>query len=392
MNLSRLLAALAITTLTVGAHAQVLYTVQESTDTLYTIDISTLTLTPVGPLGVPTSFGDLAFDTSTGTMYLVNGWGAGSNNPSSLYTVNLNTGAATLVGSTGVTSLFSLVYDPLTNKLYGAKSTLSPYEFVEINRSTGVATYVGTPSVGLDGMTFVGSTGQVVGLYAGPGSLHTLDPLTGLDSLLSVGGGFVDNCGIAWGATTNQIYSIDWSGNLFAFDVANSYARLTLTTGLGSYDGLAAAGGIAPPQTYCTAGTTGNGCVASISGTGTPSATAGSGFNITVINVEGQKQGILFYGINNTGFSPSVWGNGGTSYLCAKAPLQRMGVQNSGGTINACDGTLSTDWNTYRANNPTALGSPFAAGQVIFAQGWFRDPPSPKTTSLSNGLKFTLGP
>ena len=45
-----------------------------------------------------------------------------------------------------------------------------------------------------------------------------------------------------------------------------------------------------PPVTnYCTAGTTGNGCVATISATGTPSATSGSGFDVLVNNVEGQK-------------------------------------------------------------------------------------------------------
>jgi hypothetical protein len=143
---------------------------------------------------------------------------------------------------------------------------------------------------------------------------------------------------------------------------------------------------------FCTSGTTTNGCTATISGVGTPSATAGSGFNITVNNVEGQKQGILFYGISNAGFTPTPWGAGGTSYLCVKAPTQRTGVQNSGGTIGQCNGTLSLDWNAYIAANPTALGSPFSAGDQVFAQGWFRDPPAVKTTSLSNGLSFVLCP
>jgi hypothetical protein len=145
------------------------------------------------------------------------------------------------------------------------------------------------------------------------------------------------------------------------------------------------------PTAYCTSGTTTNGCNSTISGTGTASASATSGFNITAANVEGQKQGILFYGINNTGFTPTVWGTG-SSYLCVKAPTQRTGVQNSGGTVNACDGALSLDWNAYRAANPSALGNPFSAGQNVYAQAWFRDPPAPKTTSLSNALQFTLCP
>jgi hypothetical protein len=69
-----------------------------------------------------------------------------------------------------------------------------------------------------------------------------------------------------------------------------------------------------------------------------------------------------------------------------------MGTQNSGGTLGNCDGTLSVDWNVFRATHPSALGAPFTAGRVVYAQGWFRDPPAPKTTSLSNGLIFMLCP
>jgi hypothetical protein len=145
-----------------------------------------------------------------------------------------------------------------------------------------------------------------------------------------------------------------------------------------------------PPVSYCTAGTTSSGCEALISWTGTPSATATSGFTLTVNNLEGQKQGLLFYGVS--GRAASAWGVGGTSYLCVKAPTQRTTTQSSGGTAGACDGTLALDWNAWRDANPTALGSPFSAGQIVDAQGWFRDPPAVKTTSLSNGLEFVLQP
>jgi hypothetical protein len=141
---------------------------------------------------------------------------------------------------------------------------------------------------------------------------------------------------------------------------------------------------------YCTAGTTTNGCTATISGSGTPDANAGSGFTISLSTVEGQKQGILFYGITSAIAQP--WATGSTSFLCVKAPTQRMGVQNTGGTLNACDGSLSVDWNAFIASNPGALGNPFLAGQPVYAQGWFRDPPAPKTTSLSNALQFTVCP
>jgi hypothetical protein len=140
---------------------------------------------------------------------------------------------------------------------------------------------------------------------------------------------------------------------------------------------------------YCTAGTTTHGCLPSISGTGTPDANAGSGFTISIANVEGQKSGILFYGITGTQATP--WGLG-SSFICVKAPTQRMGTQTSGGTLNGCDGSLSIDWNTFITANPTSLGCPYSGGETVWAQGWFRDPPSPKTTNLSNALQFSVQP
>jgi hypothetical protein len=141
---------------------------------------------------------------------------------------------------------------------------------------------------------------------------------------------------------------------------------------------------------YCTAGFTAHGCQALISGSGTPSASATSGFTINVANVEGQRQGLIFYGLS--GRSATSWAVGSTSFMCVKTPTQRTPVQFSNGTNNACDGSFTIDFSAYLAANPGALGNPMSAGQVIDSQCWFRDPASPKTTSLSGGLEFTLCP
>jgi hypothetical protein len=140
---------------------------------------------------------------------------------------------------------------------------------------------------------------------------------------------------------------------------------------------------------YCTAGTTTNSCVATLSASGVPDANAGSGFVVLASNVEGQKQGIFFYGVS--GPLAQAWGTS-SSYLCVKPPTQRTGTQFSNGSFNACDGSFSLDWNAYVAGNPGALGVPFAGGESVWIQAWFRDPPSPKTTSLSNALVFTVCP
>ena len=142
--------------------------------------------------------------------------------------------------------------------------------------------------------------------------------------------------------------------------------------------------------TYCTAGTSTNGCMPSISSTGSPSLAATSGFSINVANVEGQKQGLLFYGLSGQTALP--WAAGSTSFFCVKSPTQRMAAQLSGGTFGACDGNLGQDWLAFVAANPGALGAPYSVGQVVDAQAWYRDPPAVRTTNLSDALEFVTQP
>jgi hypothetical protein len=139
--------------------------------------------------------------------------------------------------------------------------------------------------------------------------------------------------------------------------------------------------------TYCTPATTTNGCNATMGWIGTPTASLSCPFKVSASSVEGQKQGIVFYGLSGPTASP--WGTG---FLCVKAPTQRTPAQNSGGTAGACDGLLSLDFNAYMATHPGALGQPLFAGEAFWFQAWFRDPPAPKTTNMSDALTFTLAP
>jgi hypothetical protein len=141
---------------------------------------------------------------------------------------------------------------------------------------------------------------------------------------------------------------------------------------------------------YCTAGTSTNGCAADLSASGTTSISASSGFVLTCASVEGQKTGLLFYGLSGSTASP--WAPSSTSYLCVKSPTQRTSAQSSGGTANTCNGVLAIDFAAWIAVNPGAIGTPFVAGDTLFSQVWYRDPPAPKTTNLSNALAFTMTP
>lgn len=221
------------------ASAELLYTVRESDDTLSTIDTTNGNVSAIGAMGVSYEFGDLAYNASTGTMYAIGGWGNGVGAVSDLFTVNLTTGAATLVGSTGQTDLFGLVWDPRTGKMFASASTIST-GFYEINMGTGAGTFIGDPGINLDALTYDGSTGNILGMLAGPGSLHYIDRATGAQTLANGGSGFVNNNGMAYVGSNNSVYSLDWSGDFYQYDLSNSFARTTVANVGQAYDGLAA--------------------------------------------------------------------------------------------------------------------------------------------------------
>ena len=137
---------------------------------------------------------------------------------------------------------------------------------------------------------------------------------------------------------------------------------------------------------YCTAGTSTSGCNATMSATGFASASQASPFNINVANVEGAKSGIIFYGVN--GPTSQVWSPGSPSLLCVKSPTLRTPSQGSGGTVGTCTGTFTLDWNAWL----TTSSNSYPVGTPLWAQSWYRDPPAPKTTNLSNGLQFFISP
>jgi hypothetical protein len=142
---------------------------------------------------------------------------------------------------------------------------------------------------------------------------------------------------------------------------------------------------------YCTSGTSTAGCSPQISASAQPSAAAATPCIITVASAEGQRSGLVFYGLDNTGFTPLQWSATSTSFLCIKSPTQRTPPSNSGGNAGQCDGTYTLDWNSFQSTF-VAIGQPWAAGDKVFAQAWYRDPPAPKTTNLSNAVEMTYVP
>ena len=146
--------------------------------------------------------------------------------------------------------------------------------------------------------------------------------------------------------------------------------------------------GTDPATSYCTAGTSANGCQALLSSAGSPSASAATGFDVLASSVEGAKNGIYFFGTN--GQQANSWGTG-TSFQCVTPPVMRAGLLTGTGTPGLCDGAFSQDFNARWTAKPNQNPG---AGAVVQAQLWYRDPAntSNQTTSLSNAIEFTVCP
>ena len=137
--------------------------------------------------------------------------------------------------------------------------------------------------------------------------------------------------------------------------------------------------------TYCTASTTSiAGCSASISGSGTPSASSPSGFTISSGSVPGGNVGIMYF--SNGGPASILIGTQG-GFVCA-TPGFRTGPKGSGGSSGSCNG----DYQFTLQDLVLAGGVIVNPGTTINGAIWFRDPASPDTFGLSNGIEFVVCP
>ena len=147
---------------------------------------------------------------------------------------------------------------------------------------------------------------------------------------------------------------------------------------------------------YCTPGTSASGCQPLMSASGTPSASASSGFWLQVTGVEGVKDGLFFWGANGRQAIP--WkanpGGNGTSFQCVVPPTSRSGLHAGTGTIGACDGSATLDLNAlWCPTCPKPQKNP-GTGAWVQAQFWYRDPfnTAGKKTSLSDAIEFAVAP
>jgi hypothetical protein len=142
----------------------------------------------------------------------------------------------------------------------------------------------------------------------------------------------------------------------------------------------------AAPWKYGVAQRNSLGCTPAIGSSGTPSATASSGFSITCSQVINNKTGLLFYSTTGAAAAPFLGG-----FLYCKAPTMRTPTRNSFGSASGsdCSGHFSIDFDAWiHGGSDPAL----VFGRSVWAQWWSRDPGAASTTNLSDAITFVIGP
>jgi hypothetical protein len=212
----------------------VFYAIDNDAATLNTVDLTTGAFTLVGN---SMAFTDMAFDYTTNTMYAIDYDDVALTND--LYTVDLATGAATLVGSSTGGLIISMACDG-NGDLYGFEIQLD--EIVSINKTTGARTSIG--AAGFDGnyaqsMAWDPASNIIyMAAYnntASQGQLRVVDIATGATSLVGVFPGGAEVCGLGFMGAIDSWLSIEPLSGIVApgetQDVTVSFDATDLTLG-----------------------------------------------------------------------------------------------------------------------------------------------------------------
>lgn len=227
-----------------------------ASDVIRTFDTDNPSVTTqIGPTGVNTLMGGLDFD-AAGTLFAY-----GQTTIPGLFRINTTTGAATLVGSGGLTTGYSitdLAYDPLRDRLLGLGAPnaigASLHQLYSIDRGTGAASLLGSIQgtanqlqVGLA----VDAAGRVLSLDLVTNALYDITSLSAvaLPAALDYDANLSQGMGIDWSDT--QEFGIGAFDDRASLNSRGQYRRVsangtsTLVGQIGPNDKLYQAGDLA---------------------------------------------------------------------------------------------------------------------------------------------------
>ncbi len=191
----------------------------------------------------------------------------------------------------------------------------------------------------------------------------------------------------------------DGQGGFGAYSSFSNYADVFAgdITGDGAADVIRNFGGLSPlylsektlcptpPSKFCGAPTSSSGCQPTLASSGAPRSSNASGFSLVASQLEGQRTGLVLFGTSGPTLLPWHAQNG--SFLCVRPPIMRAPTTSTGGSFAQCNGALTLSLSSMLALNPL-----INVGDLVVAQGWFRDPASPGGSHLTDAIGFSMLP
>ncbi|MEO7734151.1 MAG: hypothetical protein ABIY55_24525 [Kofleriaceae bacterium] len=190
----------------VAAHN--LVTINEANGHLERIDPDTLQVTDIGPIGVPYAFGDCMFNPADGKLYMVDGRG-----DESLYTIDLATGAATLIGFDGNSAMEGLAFHPPTNQIFG--TSFDDASLFTLSATTGAATFIGGVGQHFQGLAW-DSSRNVMTAFNGSQMFAVNVANAALTLLASTE--FVVDYGMTYDPVIDRFWVVDSGGRILQLD------------------------------------------------------------------------------------------------------------------------------------------------------------------------------
>jgi DNA-binding beta-propeller fold protein YncE len=211
------------------------------------VQIATLT-------GSPGTIGELTYDWANDVMYM------SSSSNQNLMTVNPDTGAWTVIGQYGLGSnpvMHGLEYHSGTGKLYAMSGGSSHgYHLYDINKTTGAATLIGTsPLTSFHNLGYDSINNIMYMTNSNTDSLYTLNLATGQPTLVGPLGTSTNPNGLAFNHHTGTMYLVDNStNNLYTVNLQTGAATVVGNLGTSNFLSLAYYRPVPEPATLAALG------------------------------------------------------------------------------------------------------------------------------------------
>jgi hypothetical protein len=221
------------------AEAGTIYVMRWDTNELLSFDTRALTMTTVGPTGVDNDWGAMAWDPTTNTMYMI-----GGRFLPNLYTIDINTGRATLIGPHGLDDLFALSVDPNTGRVYGMQGTFFQGLY-ELDKRTGQSTFVGNTASPFSGADWDPQGRGIIANGSFTADFYLIDVRTGQSTFQGNGGIAPSDTGLAYDPDTRLFWTFDVAGQINSYDPNNGYRGASVMNVGFPMDGASGANGSA---------------------------------------------------------------------------------------------------------------------------------------------------